>query len=64
VRWVTVLLKDPHVTGHAFDGWQHLFSQQHIPIVLAIDFYAMINKNELCDPNDTATVVLTGKFIT
>jgi len=42
----TVLLEDKHVSSNAADRWQQFLHQQHVSIILPVDFSLMFNKNE------------------
>ena len=44
--WCTVLLEDKHVSSNAADRWQQFLHQQHVSIILPVDFSLMFNKNE------------------
>jgi len=45
--WRIVLLEDKHVSSNAADRWLQLLRQQHVSIILPVDFCSKLNEDEL-----------------
>ena len=47
VFWRVVLLEDEHVSSNAANRWQQLLHQQHVSVVLSVDFSFRFNEDEV-----------------
>jgi len=45
--WRIVLLENKHVSSNAADLWLRLLHQQHVSVILPVDFCSMLNEDEL-----------------
>ena len=45
--WCIVLLEDKHVPSNDTDHWHQLLHQQHLSVILPVDFSVRFNENEL-----------------
>ena len=48
MRWCAVLQEYVSVTSNGTNGRQHLLHEYDVAIIIAINLYARIDKNEAC----------------